>query len=87
MPPGAQAADERPQQFVNMGAEELSSALSGVRDPNLRHVLQFGIGMHHAGLNEGDRALVEQLFVEHKIQASRPILPPDVEIWVWHARL
>ena len=39
-----------------------------VQDSNLRHTLQFGIGMHHAGLGERDRKLVERLFVEQKIQ-------------------
>ena len=38
------------------------------QDSNLRHTLQFGIGMHHAGLGERDRKLVERLFVEQKIQ-------------------
>uniref|UniRef100_H2Z647 Activating signal cointegrator 1 complex subunit 3 n=1 Tax=Ciona savignyi TaxID=51511 RepID=H2Z647_CIOSA len=39
-----------------------------VRDPNLRLTLAFGIGMHHAGLVERDRSLVEKLFSEQKIQ-------------------
>ena len=40
----------------------------GVQDPNLRHTLQFGIGMHHAGLTDGDRTTCERLFVAGKIQ-------------------
>ncbi|CAL2250747.1 unnamed protein product [Prunus armeniaca] len=36
---------------------------------NLRHSLQFGIGLHHAGLNDKDRSLVEELFANNKIQA------------------
>ena len=39
-----------------------------VKDPNLRLVLAFGIGIHHAGLIERDRGLVERLFAEQKIQ-------------------
>ena len=39
-----------------------------MRDASLRHTLQFGIGLHHAGLNDTDRSLVERLFVECKIQ-------------------
>jgi len=39
-----------------------------VQDPNLRHTLQFGIGMHHAGLTDGDRTTCERLFVAGKIQ-------------------
>lgn len=38
------------------------------QDASLRHTLQFGIGLHHAGLNDGDRQLVERLYVENKIQ-------------------
>ena len=34
----------------------------------MRHTLQFGIGLHHAGLNDCDRSISEQLFVEGKIQ-------------------
>jgi hypothetical protein len=39
-----------------------------VNDPNLKLVLSFGIGMHHAGLREGDRKIVEELFTNRKIQ-------------------
>lgn len=39
-----------------------------MQDPNLRHTLQFGIGMHHAGLTDGDRTTCERLFVAGKIQ-------------------
>ena len=39
-----------------------------MQDPNLRHTLQFGIGMHHAGLTDGDRTTCERLFVGGKIQ-------------------
>jgi hypothetical protein len=41
-----------------------------VRDASLRHCLQFGVGLHHAGLSEPDRQLVEALFVEQKIQVG-----------------
>ncbi|CAL9008291.1 unnamed protein product, partial [Prunus brigantina] len=36
---------------------------------DLRNTLQFGIGLHHAGLNDEDRSLVEELFANNKIQA------------------
>ena len=42
--------------------------MPGVRDVNLRMTLEFGIGLHHAGLHESDRVLVERLYVEQKIQ-------------------
>lgn len=34
----------------------------------MRHTLQFGIGLHHAGLSESDRSIAETLFVAGKIQ-------------------
>ena len=42
-----------------------------VQDTNLRHSLQFGIGLHHAGLNDSDRSTVEHLFVAGKIQVRQ----------------
>ncbi len=38
------------------------------QDATLRHTLQFGIGLHHAGLADHDRKVSETLFVEGKIQ-------------------
>lgn len=58
----------RPQQWLHMSEAELSGCLGGVKDAALRHCLQFGIGLHHAGLNDKDRSLVERLYVECKIQ-------------------
>lgn len=52
-----------------MPEEALQMVLSQVTDQNLRHTLQFGIGLHHAGLNDKDRSLVEELFANNKIQA------------------
>ena len=61
--------DERPQQFLrNTTEDEMQAILSSVKDASLRHSLQFGIGLHHAGLGDHDRCLVERLFVELKIQ-------------------
>ncbi|XP_027205519.2 activating signal cointegrator 1 complex subunit 3-like [Dermatophagoides pteronyssinus] len=48
--------------------DELDALLETVKDSYLKHTLRFGIGMHHAGLVENDRKLVEQLFAEQKIQ-------------------
>ena len=45
-----------------------------VQDTNLRHSLQFGIGLHHAGLNDSDRSTVEHLFVAGKIQVRPAVL-------------
>jgi activating signal cointegrator complex subunit 3 len=62
------AADERPRQFLSMTEEEMEMITSQVIDENLKHTLQFGIGLHHAGLNDRDRSLVEELFTNTKIQ-------------------
>ena len=40
----------------------------GIRDTNLKLTLAFGVGIHHAGLHEKDRAVVEELFLNQKIQ-------------------
>lgn len=45
------------------------------KDASLRHTLQFGIGLHHAGLVEGDRDIVEALFVGGHIQVTAQIQP------------
>ncbi|KAG6687039.1 hypothetical protein I3842_11G050800 [Carya illinoinensis] len=62
------ASDEQSRQFLNMLEEALQMVLSQITDQNLRHTLQFGIGLHHAGLNDKDRSLVEELFANNKIQ-------------------
>ncbi|XP_050379201.1 DExH-box ATP-dependent RNA helicase DExH14 [Argentina anserina] len=62
------ASDEHPRQFLSIPEEELQMVLYQVADSNLRHTLQFGIGLHHAGLNDKDRSLVEELFANNKIQ-------------------
>lgn len=41
--------------------------MAKVTDQSLKHTLEFGIGIHHAGLPERDRKVVEELFVEAKI--------------------
>lgn len=51
-----------------MPEDEVEMVLSQVTDNNLRHTLQFGIGLHHAGLNDKDRSLVEELFANNRIQ-------------------
>ncbi|KAH6801139.1 U5 small nuclear ribonucleoprotein helicase [Perilla frutescens var. hirtella] len=62
------ASDEHPRQFLEIPEESLQMIVSQVTDQNLRHTLQFGIGLHHAGLNDKDRSLVEELFANNKIQ-------------------
>lgn len=62
------ASEGDPTQFLHMTPEELEGVLVEVRDSSLRHTLQFGVGLHHAGLPETDKAIVEELFGENKIQ-------------------
>lgn len=50
--------------------QELEVEVAVVRDASLRHTLQFGIGLHHAGLPDSDRELVERLYVGGKIQVG-----------------
>ncbi|CAM9807850.1 unnamed protein product, partial [Scytosiphon promiscuus] len=62
------ARADNPRRFVRMPEEEASNASESVRDQALQHTLAFGIGIHHAGLAEGDRSVVEALFEQGKIQ-------------------
>jgi pre-mRNA-splicing helicase BRR2 len=48
--------------------EVLLSEVENVRDPNLKDLLPFGFGIHHAGMNREDRSLVEDLFAEGHLQ-------------------
>jgi activating signal cointegrator complex subunit 3 len=54
--------------FLKMDPEIMHHISELITDENLRHTLNFGVGMHHAGLSEGDRKIVEDLFVKKKIQ-------------------
>lgn len=62
------AMEDNPRRFLHMPEDELDVLLTKVQDSSLRLSLGFGIGLHHAGLPEGDRKLVEELFVSTKIQ-------------------
>ena len=54
--------------FLHMDTEDISTLSEFIKDENLKHTIQFGVGMHHAGLEESDRKIVEDLFVKKKIQ-------------------
>eukprot|EP00796_Vickermania_ingenoplastis_P004309 gene4310-3124_t len=54
--------------WVNMTVEELETNTTKLDDPYVKHCIQFGVGIHHAGLLEGDRTIVEKLFLSGKIQ-------------------
>ncbi len=67
------ATDAQPKKWLHLPENEMSMLLNGVTDQNLKLTLAFGIGLHHAGLNEKDRKLVEELYVNMNIQVNRPI--------------
>ena len=54
--------------LLHMDPEEIYHISEMIRDENLKQTIQFGVGMHHAGLAESDRKIVEDLFVRKKIQ-------------------
>lgn len=62
------AAEDDPKQWLHMSEQEMQQIVGGVKDSNLKLTLAFGIGMHHAGLQERDRKTVEELFVHQRIQ-------------------
>lgn len=62
------AAEDNPKQWLHMPEEQMNDILENINDSNLKLTLAFGIGLHHAGLQDRDRRTVEELFVNNKIQ-------------------
>jgi replicative superfamily II helicase len=62
------ANDDNPRRFIRLNEEEMDSISFQIKDVPLKHALAFGIGLHHAGLIETDRQIVEELFTNGKIQ-------------------
>jgi antiviral helicase SLH1 len=60
--------EDNPRRFLNMEEDDLQLNLTRVKDDALKEAISFGIGLHHAGLVESDRQLVEELFLNNKIQ-------------------
>lgn len=60
--------EDNPRRFLKMDEFELEPILSKVKDDTLKLSLQFGIGLHHAGLVESDRQISHKLFEQNKIQ-------------------
>ncbi|KAF8056607.1 DNA polymerase theta/eta [Lyophyllum atratum] len=48
--------------------EILTEEANNVKDANLRDLLPFGFGIHHAGMTREDRGLVEELFADGSVQ-------------------
>ena len=62
------AMNDNPRRFLHMPESDLEPVIERIKDPSLKLSLQFGIGLHHAGLVNPDRKVVEELFVNNKIQ-------------------
>ncbi|KAI0989984.1 hypothetical protein GJ496_001844, partial [Pomphorhynchus laevis] len=62
------AMDGNPKQWLHMPEDQMDTLALTTQDSNLQLTLTFGIGMHHAGLCDKDRKLVEELFVNLRIQ-------------------
>ncbi|KAI8647168.1 Sec63 Brl domain-containing protein [Parasitella parasitica] len=60
--------EDNPRQWLHMDDVEMEMILCNVHDESLKMSLAFGIGLHHAGLKENDRKIVEELFLNMKIQ-------------------
>ncbi|KAI1335443.1 Sec63 Brl domain-containing protein [Xylariaceae sp. FL0016] len=60
--------EDNPRRFVHMSEDDLQLNLTRVKDDALKEAINFGIGLHHAGLVESDRQLAEELFLNNKIQ-------------------
>lgn len=60
--------EDNPRRFLSMDDMELQEVLSNVKDDTLRLSLQFGMGLHHAGLVESDRQISHKLFEAGKLQ-------------------
>lgn len=60
--------EEDPRRFLRMDEEDLQLNLARVKDDALKEAINFGIGLHHAGLVESDRQLAEELFLNNKVQ-------------------
>ena len=54
--------------WLHMSDAELESELAAVNDDTLKHTLQFGIALHHAGLDNNDRKISHRLYAEGKVQ-------------------
>jgi activating signal cointegrator complex subunit 3 len=61
-------SDTNPKQWLHCPQDEIEALRSTISDSDLSYLLLFGIGIHHAGLQEHDRKVVEELFVNQKIQ-------------------
>jgi activating signal cointegrator complex subunit 3 len=62
------ARDENPKKFLKCSEDCIDAAAEGLSDEALKHAISFGIGLHHAGLSNHDRDIVERLYLNGSIQ-------------------
>jgi replicative superfamily II helicase len=60
--------EDNPRQWLGVPDDDMEVILNNVHDESLKMSLAFGIGLHHAGLTENDRKIVEELYLNLKIQ-------------------
>ncbi|KAG8346984.1 putative DEAD/DEAH box RNA helicase [Trypanosoma vivax] len=60
--------EQNTAKFVRMDVEEVTELVEKISDPYVKHCLQFGVGIHHAGLLQSDRTIVESAFASGKLQ-------------------
>ncbi|EDO18799.1 hypothetical protein Kpol_1028p75 [Vanderwaltozyma polyspora DSM 70294] len=61
--------EDNPRRFLKIDDDgELQYYISQITDDTLKLSIQFGIGLHHAGLVEKDRDISHQLFQKGKLQ-------------------
>ena len=62
------AGEENPKSFLHCDDDYIEDVAQSLDDKALRHIITFGIGLHHAGLTSRDRETVERLYLEGQIQ-------------------
>lgn len=62
------AAEDNPKQFLHMPEQDIADLITTIKDRALRDTLLFGVAIHHAGLDQHDRSVAEDLFLNNKIQ-------------------
>lgn len=65
------AAEDNPKQWLHIAEEDMENILQNIKVQHLKLTLAFGIGLHHAGLQDKDRKTVEELFVNNMIQVKK----------------
>jgi activating signal cointegrator complex subunit 3 len=60
--------DGNPRVFLHCDDDYAETVGLTLNDSVLRHLLSYGIGLHHAGLSSHDRETVEKMFLNGDLQ-------------------